>query len=61
MLLSRKAVPLSIGSLREEPEAAWRDAQYAAHAAHAVDPSVLDAGLTVCEPMVTTILNQSTR
>jgi hypothetical protein len=23
---------------------AWMDAQYAAHAAHAVDPSVLDAG-----------------
>jgi len=28
--------------LREETEAAWRNAQYAAHAAHAVDPSVLD-------------------
>jgi len=71
-----KLFPFQSGSLREEPEAARRDAQYAAHAAHAVDPSVLDAGptvdagptppfgmhcLTVCEPMVTTILNQSTR
>jgi len=35
--------PFNSGSLREESEAARRDAQYAAHAAHAVDPSVLDA------------------
>jgi hypothetical protein len=34
--------PLSFSSLREESWAAWRDAQYAAHAAHAVDPWVLD-------------------
>ena len=38
-----KPFPLSISSLREESCVAWRDAQYAAHAAHAVDPSVLDA------------------
>src|SRR6476659_558828 len=44
MLLSRKAVPPSFSSLREESWAAWMDAQYAAHAAHAVDPWVLDAG-----------------
>ena len=43
MLLSRKVVPLSTSSLREESWAAWLDSQYAAHAAHAVDPSVLDA------------------
>ena len=41
---SRRAVPLSIISLREESWVAWRDAQYAAHFAHAVDPWVLDAG-----------------
>jgi hypothetical protein len=41
-----KLFPFQSGSLREEPEAARRDAQYAAHAAHAVDPSVLDAGPT---------------
>ena len=41
-----KLFPFNSRSLREEPEAAWRDAQYAAHAAHAVDPSVLDAGPT---------------
>ena len=40
--LSRKAVPFSFSSLREESWSAWMDAQYAAHAAHAVDPSVLD-------------------
>jgi len=44
--LSRELFPFNSRSLREEPEAAWRDAQYAAHAAHAVDPSVLDAGPT---------------
>jgi len=32
-----------MSSLREGSWAAWMDAQYAAHAAHAVDPSVLDA------------------
>ena len=39
-----KAVPLSFSSLRDESWAVWMDAQYAAHAAHAYDPSVLDAG-----------------
>jgi len=33
----------SFSSLREGAWAAWMDAQYAAHAAHAVDLSVLDA------------------
>jgi len=42
--LSRRVLPLSITSLREESWVAWRDAQYAAHFAHAVDPWVLDAG-----------------
>ena len=31
--------------MREESWAAWMDAQYAAHAAHAVDPSVLDVSM----------------
>jgi len=38
-----KTVPLSFSSLREGSSVAWRDAQYAAHAAHAVHPWVLDA------------------
>jgi len=41
-LPSRKAVPLSFSSLREGSCPFWMDPQYAAHAAHAVDPSVLD-------------------
>ena len=44
--LARELFPFNSRSLREEPEAAWRDVQYAAHAAHAYDPSVLDAGPT---------------
>src|SRR6476469_401174 len=44
-LLSRTAVPPSFSSLREGPWVAWMDAQYAAHPAHAYDPSVLDASL----------------
>ena len=35
---------LSLSALREESSAAWRDAQDVARAAHASDPSVLDAG-----------------
>jgi len=54
-----KPFPLSFSSLREEPWAAWMDAQYAAHAAHAVDPSVLNA----CRPMRnrTSMANQAER
>jgi len=40
---TRRAVPLSIGALREEFSSFWMDPQYAAHAAHAFDPSGLDA------------------
>jgi len=39
-----KLFPSKISSLREDPWAAWMDAQYAAHFAHAFDPWVLDAG-----------------
>ena len=48
--LSRKAVPFSFSSLREESWSAWMDAQYAAHFAHAYDPWVLDAGLHATSP-----------
>jgi len=44
--LPRELFPFNSRSLREKLYAAWRDAQYAAHAAHAVDPSLLDAGPT---------------
>ena len=41
-----KLFPLSFSSLRGELSAFEMDAQYAARAAHAYDPSVLDAGTT---------------
>ena len=34
--------PFSFSSLHAESSSTWVDAQYAAHFAHAVDPSVLD-------------------
>ena len=36
--------PFSFSSLHAESSSTWVDAQYAAHFAHAFDPSVLDAG-----------------
>ena len=38
-----KPFPFHFSSLREELSRFWMDPQHAAHAAHAYDPSVLDA------------------